>query len=135
MIRCCWRGRRSGTAASACSSRRPTPPSPRRSKKRSTALPRHERALAARLRARLAIELYYPDRAGAEALSAQAVEDARAADDPAALAAALNARRVACWTPEQIEERLDAATEMIEAAEAANDREGVLQAATGASWT
>ena len=94
-------------------------------------LPRHERALAARLQARLAIELYYPDRAGAETLSAQAVEDARAADDPAALAAALNARRVACWTPELIEERLDAATEMIEAAEAAHDREGVLQ---GRNW-
>src|SRR4029079_12715895 len=58
-------------------------------------LPTHERALPARLRARLAIELYSPDRAGAETLSAQAVEDARAAGDPAALAAALNAPRAA----------------------------------------
>ncbi len=94
-------------------------------------LPAKEKALAARLRARLAIEIYYPDRAGAEALSAEAVEDARQANDPAALAAALNARRVACWTPELIEERLEAATEMIEAAERAGDREGVLQ---GRNW-
>jgi len=94
-------------------------------------LPKRERAVAARLRARLAIELYYPDRAGAEELSAIAVEDARASKDPAALAAALNARRVACWTPELIEERLDAATEMIAAAAAAGDREGVLQ---GRNW-
>ena len=63
------------------------------------ALPSTSAALAARLRARLAVELYYPDRAGAEELSAQAVEDARASGDPAALAAALNARRVALWTP------------------------------------
>jgi hypothetical protein len=94
-------------------------------------LPKGERALAARLRARLAIEIYYPDRAGAEELSARAVEDARASGDPAALAAAFNARRVACWTPELIDERLEAATEMIEAAERAGDREGVLQ---GRNW-
>ena len=94
-------------------------------------LPGHERAVAARLRARLAIEFYYSDHDKAEALSAHAVEDARAADDPSALAAALNARRVTLWTPERIEERLDVSTEMIEAAEAAGDRESVLQ---GRNW-
>ena len=35
------------------------------------------------------------------------------------------------WRPERIEERLDASTEMIEAAEAAGDREGMLQ---GRNW-
>ena len=96
-----------------------------------TRLPAGERALAARLRARLAIERYYPDRVGAEELSERAVEDARASGDPAALAAALNGRRVALWTPERIDERLDASTEMIAAAEAAGDREGMLQ---GRNW-
>ena len=57
--------------------------------------------LAARLRARLAIELYYPDHDKAEALSALAVEGARSSGDPAALAAALNARRVTLWTPDR----------------------------------
>lgn len=94
-------------------------------------LPESERATAAWLRARLAIELYYPDRARAEELSALAVRDARDSGDPAALAAALNARRVALWTPERIDERLDAATEMIEAAEAAGSRECMLQ---GRNW-
>ncbi|MDA0162072.1 AAA family ATPase [Solirubrobacter ginsenosidimutans] len=94
-------------------------------------LPAHETALAARLRARLAIERYYPDRASAEALSVRAVQDARASKDPAALAAALNALRVACWTPGRIDDRLAAATEMIEAATAAGDREGALQ---GRNW-
>ena len=51
--------------------------------------------------------------------------------DPAALAAALNARRVALWTPQYTAERLDIATEMVAAAEAAGDREGVLQ---GRNW-
>ena len=95
------------------------------------ALPVDERALSARVRARLAIEYYYPDRAGAQALSARAVDDARAAGDPAALAAALNARRVALWVPERAEERLEAATEMVAAAQAAGDLEGVLQ---GRNW-
>lgn len=94
-------------------------------------LPGHERALAAWLRARLAIELYYPDRGRAEALSAQAVEAARASGDPAALAMAHNARRVALWTPERIGERLQAASAMVAAAEAAGSRECALQ---GRNW-
>ena len=53
----------------------------------------------ARLRARLAVECYYADPAAAESLSEEAVADARASGDPGALAAALNARRVALWRP------------------------------------
>ncbi len=95
------------------------------------ALPANERALAARLRARLSLEFYYADHDRAAALSAHAVSDARRSGDSSALASALNARRVVLWRPEHIEERLDVSTEMIEAAEAAGDRESVLQ---GRNW-
>jgi hypothetical protein len=59
------------------------------------------------------------------------VELARRADDPAALAAALNAHRVALWSPDNAGERLAVAGDMIAAAEAAGDREAVLQ---GRNW-
>ncbi|HSD77606.1 MAG TPA: AAA family ATPase, partial [Solirubrobacteraceae bacterium] len=63
-------------------------------------------ATSARLLARLSVELYYSDRARARDLSAVAVERARRAGDAAALAAALNARRVALWSPHHARERL-----------------------------
>jgi tetratricopeptide (TPR) repeat protein len=84
--------------------------------------------MSARLRARLSVELYYSDRARARELSAVAAEEARRAGDPAALAAALHARRVALWTPGDAHERLAVAGEMLAAAEAAGDREAQLQA-------
>jgi tetratricopeptide (TPR) repeat protein len=81
------------------------------------------------VQARLAVELYYaPDRARSEALSADAVATARAADDPSALASALGARHVALWRPDRTEERLAVAGEMIAAARAAGDRHAELQA-------
>ncbi len=92
------------------------------------ATPAEEPGTRARLRARLAVENYYADPAGAESLSEQAVSDARASGDPGALAAALNARRVALWRPAHARSRLDVVDEMIVAAEAAGDRESVLQA-------
>ncbi len=95
------------------------------------ALPPGERARGAILRARLAVELYYTDPARSRDLSARAVEDARTAGDPSALAAALNARRVALWDPDHIEERRAAADAMIAAAERAGDREAALQ---GRNW-
>jgi DNA-binding SARP family transcriptional activator len=88
-------------------------------------------AARARLLARLSIELYYDNRPRARELSARAVELARASGDAAALAAALNGRRVALWGPEHAEERLEAATAMVAAAEAAGDREATLQ---GRNW-
>jgi hypothetical protein len=82
----------------------------------------------ARLRARLAVECYYADPAGAETLSERAVSDARESGDPGALAAALGARRVALWRPAHTRTRLEVVDEMIVAAQAAGDRESLLQA-------
>jgi tetratricopeptide (TPR) repeat protein len=84
-----------------------------------------------RLLARLSVELYYSNRARARELGALAVERARRAGDPASLAAALNAHRVALWAPHHADERLSVAGDMIAAAEAAGDREAVLQ---GRNW-
>jgi tetratricopeptide (TPR) repeat protein len=95
------------------------------------AAPDGDPAPSARLHARLSVELYYSDRARARELSALAVERARGTDDAAALAAALNARRVALWFPHHAGERLSVAGDMIAAAEAAGDREAVLQ---GRNW-
>ncbi len=94
-------------------------------------LPAGERATAARLRARLAVELYYADQDRARELSARALADAREGGDPGALAAALNARRVALWDPADVVERLEAVDEMIAVAEAAGLREAALQ---GRNW-
>ena len=88
-----------------------------------------DRIMRSRLQARLAVELYYaPDRARAEALSAAAVADARAAGDARALASALNARHVALWRPDRVEERLRTAAEMIAAARETGERHVELQA-------
>jgi tetratricopeptide (TPR) repeat protein len=95
------------------------------------AVPDSERATVARLRARLAVELSYADPARADELSGEAVDLACKADDPAAQAAALNARRVALWSPARAHERLATASAMIEAAHAAGDREASLQ---GHNW-
>jgi DNA-binding SARP family transcriptional activator len=82
-----------------------------------------------RLQARLAVELYYaPGRGRSEALSADAVATARASGDPSALAAALNARHVALWRPDRLDERLDAAAAMAGAARAAGEPHHELQA-------
>jgi tetratricopeptide (TPR) repeat protein len=92
------------------------------------ATPGRDAATSARLLARLSVELYYADRARAQELSALAVERAREAGDPAALAAALHARRVALWSPHHAAERLVVAGDMLSAAEAAGDREAQLHA-------
>jgi DNA-binding SARP family transcriptional activator len=88
--------------------------------------------LRARLLARTAIETYYvstpPQR---KATGDEAVRVAQRSLDPAALVAALNARRVALWSAAYLTERLDTAAEMVAAAERARDVEGVLQ---GRNW-
>jgi len=88
--------------------------------------------LRARLLARIAIETYYvstpPQR---KATGDEAVRVAQRSLDPAALVAALNARRVALWSAAYLAERLDTAAEMVAAAERAGDVEGVLQ---GRNW-
>ena len=86
-------------------------------------------ALRSRVQARLAVELYYaPDRGRSEALSADAVQSARASGDATALASALGARHVALWRPDRVDERLAVADEMTAAAHKAGDRHAELQA-------
>ena len=85
--------------------------------------------LRSRLQARLAVELYYaPDRTRSEALSAEAVATARGAGNGRALASALNARHVALWRPDRVEERLATAADMIAAARETGERHAELQA-------
>jgi DNA-binding SARP family transcriptional activator len=85
--------------------------------------------LRSRLQARLAVELYYaPDRTRSETLSAEAVATARGAGNGSALASALNARHVALWRPDRLEERLAAAADMIAAARESGERHAELQA-------
>jgi hypothetical protein len=89
-------------------------------------------ALRARLLARLAIELVYvPERDRSGPLSEAAVAAARAAGDPDALLAALNARHVALWHPEGLDERFAVADEMIALAAAHDRPESELQ---GRNW-
>jgi tetratricopeptide (TPR) repeat protein len=70
---------------------------------------------------RLAVELYFgADFERRDALSAEAVSAARRLEEPAAVAAALAARHVAVWRPENLAERLDLAAELVEVASGAN---------------
>ncbi|MGZ4331879.1 MAG: protein kinase domain-containing protein [Solirubrobacteraceae bacterium] len=74
-------------------------------------------ALRARLLARLAIEVYYArGRERSDALSVEAVAVARATEDVDALLAGLNARHVALWSPDNLDERLTVSQEMIDLA-------------------
>ena len=93
------------------------------------ALPSGDAVLRSRLQARLAVELYYaPDRRRSETLSADAVATAHASGDASALAAALNARHVALWRPDRVDERLATAAAMIAAARDARQPDQELQA-------
>ena len=86
-------------------------------------------ALDSVLRARLAVELYYAEpRERSEDLSAQAVAAARLAGSPRAVALALNARHVALWRPDRLDERRVVAEQMLRSAEAAGDPVLALQA-------
>jgi eukaryotic-like serine/threonine-protein kinase len=68
-----------------------------------------------------------PERAPRDELSARAVEMARRLGDPAGLAYALDGRYAAVWWPDNIEDRMAIATELVEAAVLAGDRERELQ--------
>jgi hypothetical protein len=75
--------------------------------------------LRVRLLARLASALRSsPDRERSDALSRQALETARGLDDPATLGYALVARCWAIYWPENPEERLELATELVRVGEA-----------------
>lgn len=85
-------------------------------------------ALRARTLAHLAAELWYsgtPERRAA--LSLQAVEMARRVGDKRALTFALSSRHLALWGPENVEERLAVAGEVVRLATEVEDTERVLQ--------
>lgn len=98
------------------------------------ALGDEESDLTVRVKARLAPAMYfspYDSRARREELSAGALEMARRLGDGATLAYALNARHLAVWEPENVEERLALATEIVQLAREAGDRPLEL---TGRVW-
>ena len=85
-------------------------------------------ALRARLLAALARTVYFAGTGErAATLSAEGVAVARRAGDPAALAHALDARRIAIWGPDRLEEGLAVATELLQAAADARDQELALE--------
>jgi tetratricopeptide (TPR) repeat protein len=94
-----------------------------------SALGEGDSALRARVLARLARELYF-SAASADRralLSRQAVEMARRVGDTAALATALQSRHLILWGPGDVKDRLAAATEIVQLAEEAGEREKALQ--------
>jgi DNA-binding SARP family transcriptional activator/tetratricopeptide (TPR) repeat protein len=88
------------------------------------AMPETDSPLRARLLARLAGALRsQPTREARAALSAEAVGMARRLRDPGTLAYALDGRYTAAWGPENVEERLRLAKEIVLLAEQAGDQE------------
>jgi DNA-binding CsgD family transcriptional regulator len=86
-------------------------------------------ALRASIMGGLARALYIVgERDCAESLSRQSVEMARRVDDPLALYTALRVSLFACQKPEDIEERLASATQMLKLAEEAGDKEMIAEA-------
>jgi tetratricopeptide (TPR) repeat protein len=71
--------------------------------------------------ARLALELHYVEPARCRALSAQAIETARAAGDPSALAHTLNNAIWAIWVPETLQERKRLTDELVNLAHRLDD--------------
>ena len=92
------------------------------------ALGEGDSALKATVMGRLAIGLYYaPEKERRDSLAAESVEMARRVGDTEALTSTLNVRRWALSGPENIEERLEVATELVRAAEAVGDKELAVQ--------
>jgi hypothetical protein len=76
--------------------------------------------LRCELLGRLAVELYFSaGLARRDALSSEAVAAARRLGEPAALAAALAARHVSTWRPDNLAERLELANELVSVASGA----------------
>jgi class 3 adenylate cyclase len=93
------------------------------------ALGKEDSALRARLLSRLARALYFsPEREHLLAVSREAVETARRVAEPRALAEALTARHWVISGPYDLQERLDAASELIRLARELGDRESILEA-------
>jgi tetratricopeptide (TPR) repeat protein len=99
-----------------------------------SALPEADSSLRLRLMARLAAGplVDVRDAEGRrDVLSREAVEMARRLDDPASLAYALDARWVAIWGPDTLEERIEIAAQVVRAATLAGDQERIWE---GHSW-
>jgi DNA-binding CsgD family transcriptional regulator len=77
--------------------------------------------LYAILSSRLAIELCWSSVERSAPLTEQALHAARRQEDPAILSYALIARHLGAWTPDNVDERLDVATEAIRLAERAGN--------------
>jgi DNA-binding SARP family transcriptional activator len=90
---------------------------------------REHSAIRVRLLARLCGALYYsPERDRMPALADEAVALAHELDDPEAKAHACAAQRRTLWSPAKLQARLEASTEMLTSARAAEDLELELQA-------
>jgi tetratricopeptide (TPR) repeat protein len=88
--------------------------------------------LLARILGRLASELYFSDRTGERIeLGAQAVAMARRLGDTRTLASTLSARFITLWGPENSDERLQIASDVVALGEEARDRELILR---GHAW-
>jgi len=86
-------------------------------------LPREDTSLRAMVMASLARALYWsPEAERRRSLGRQAVELARLGDEDLVLAHVLDAVWIATWAPENPEERLDIATEMLLLADAIGDK-------------
>ena len=84
--------------------------------------------LLARVLGRLATELYYSDRVGERVeLGEEAVAMARRLGDRHTLASTLSAHFIALWGPENAEERVAVATDVVALGEEVRDRELVLR--------
>lgn len=96
------------------------------------ALGTSEPALRTRLLAGLSrAHFFIGEQAEALRFSAMALDEGRGSDDPAALAAALNARRIAAWGPDNLPGRLALAGELRTLAAQTGDRELELE---GRQW-
>jgi tetratricopeptide (TPR) repeat protein len=76
-----------------------------------------------------------PSRQRRDSLTEQAVEIARRAGDPALLAYALDARHMAIWEPDSLNERLAISAEMMQLSDAAGDLERLFQSRAYRMWS
>ncbi len=96
-----------------------------------SALGPEETSLKAEVLGRLATELYYsPGPERGDSLSLEAMRIARGVGDPRTLASVLDARLSAAWRPDNLDERLELATEIVSLADRARDAETALRGRT-----
>lgn len=95
-------------------------------------LPPKDSSVGVMIRGRLAMELYWSDKARERGtLANEAVEIARRLNDDRTLAFALSAARFALWRPDKLDESITIASEVIHLAEQLQDKELQIQ---GYGW-